>query len=76
MRLFLTALLGSLLLGGCGTMTQYDTNQAVSANPDCLVGDGALGESSACRRESGVRFGEKSEKIDLSGARKDEKKPL
>lgn len=75
MRIVLIAIIASLLLGGCGTISEFDTNRTVDANPACLIGEGALGESSECRRATGVEIGGKSQPIDFGGTDKDGKKP-
>jgi len=71
MRIVITAV--ALLLAGCGSFSEFDTNPAVDANPACLVGPGMQGESIDCRRATGIETGGERETIDFGGAPKDER---
>ncbi|TWH99733.1 hypothetical protein IP90_03041 [Luteimonas cucumeris] len=65
-----------LLASACSGVEYKDSNAAVDANPACVGADGRPGEATApwCKREVSAEWkaGEGGEKIDFSGADKDD----
>lgn len=73
---FLLPILIVLCASACGSVEYKDTNAEVDKRAECVGSEGRPGEAVSpwCKREQSAEWssGKKSEKIDLSGAKKDD----